>query len=137
MPEKLLITRLDEFGINPQEWCDPWAARFHPGLIGEDTWLCEEPFTSGSWGEIPVWEPEKHAARVRFVMQSPVLRARPIEIDCAVHGGYILAQPVVLDGWHRLHAAWALRTETILGEFGGRLDLLDYLTGATDERPED
>ncbi len=128
----ILVARLAEFGINPREWHDPWCVGFHPDLIGAgEPWLLAEYYDAENWS------PEEHAARVRYIMQSPELRKLPIEIDCAVHANHILAQPVVLDGWHRLHAAWALGSHTIPGEFGGRLDLLDYLTGKTKERPED
>lgn len=53
-----------------------------------------------------------------------------IEVDNACDWGRIYPIPVLLDGHHRLAAARLAGTRTIRVSYGGRLDLLRYLTGA-------
>ena len=52
-----------------------------------------------------------------------------IEVDNECDFGRIYPVPVLLDGHHRLAAAHLAGTPTILVNYGGRLDLLRYLTG--------
>jgi hypothetical protein len=52
----------------------------------------------------------------------------PIDVDNECHNGFIYPVPIVLDGHHRLVAA-ALARARIPVHYGGRIDLLDYLTG--------
>lgn len=61
----------------------------------------------------------------------------PIPIDNKCWGGYISPCPIVLDGHHRLGAAILADAPTLLIDYGGRLDVLKWLTGQTDEPPED
>jgi hypothetical protein len=137
-PNRISIARLAEVGIDPETWADPWGVGFRASMVGEGKDLCDEPFASNDWDQKwEDWSPEKHAARVRFIMQSPETRKLPITLDCKCHANYILPLPVVLDGWHRLHAHWALGRKTIHAEFGGRLDLWHYLRGISDELPEE
>jgi hypothetical protein len=132
------IARLEEAGIDREKWADPWGSGFQPKMVFEGEDLCREPFASNDWDqEWEDWSPEKHAARVRFIMQSPETLEASITLDCECHNGWILPTPVVLDGWHRLHAHWALGRQTINAEFGGRIDLWDYLRGVSDKLPED
>ena len=61
----------------------------------------------------------------------------PISIDCYTNRGHVYANPVILDGWHRLAAAHLTNTARIRATFGGRLDLLRYLQGQRKTRPEE
>lgn len=53
-----------------------------------------------------------------------------IEVDNECNWGRIYPIPVLLDGHHRLAASHLAGTPIILVNYGGRLDLLRYLTGA-------
>lgn len=53
-----------------------------------------------------------------------------IEIDNECNYGRIYPVPVLLDGHHRLAASHLAGAPIILVSYGGRLDLLRYLTGA-------
>lgn len=53
-----------------------------------------------------------------------------IEVDNECNWGRIYPIPVLLDGHHRLAASHLSRASRILVSYGGRLDLLRYLTGA-------
>lgn len=52
-----------------------------------------------------------------------------IEVDNVCAFGQIYPEPVVLDGHHRLAASHLAGAPTILANYGGRIDLLRYLTG--------
>ena len=141
----VILARLAEYGIDPK--CgiaqDPWGVGFRPDMVKAGEGSQSEPYSEGSIHgmideeKMKDWDAERHAARVHYIMQSPDLLKEPIEIDCECLGSRVLNIPVVLDGWHRLHAHWLLGRKTIRVAFSGRLDLLDYLTGVTDEPPED
>ncbi len=53
-----------------------------------------------------------------------------IEVDNECNWGRIYPVPVLLDGHHRLAASHLAGTRIILVSYGGRTDLLRYLTGA-------
>jgi len=53
-----------------------------------------------------------------------------IEVDNECNLGRIYPVPVLLDGHHRLAAAHLVGAPIILVSYGGRIDLLRYLTGA-------
>jgi hypothetical protein len=53
-----------------------------------------------------------------------------IEVDNVCDFGRIYPEPVLLDGHHRLAASHLAGARVILASYGGRIDLLRYLTGA-------
>ena len=53
-----------------------------------------------------------------------------IEVDNECNWERIYPIPILLDGHHRLAASHLAGAATILVSYGGRLDLLRYLTGA-------
>ena len=61
----------------------------------------------------------------------------PISIDCECDRWSIYPVPVLLDGYHRLAGALLSGTETLLAVYGGRVDLLNYLTGKRRNRPHE
>jgi hypothetical protein len=61
----------------------------------------------------------------------------PICIDNLCDGGNIYAQPVIIDGHHRLGASLIAGAQTIPAHYGGRVDLKNYLTGKRRTRPSD
>ncbi|WPQ59472.1 hypothetical protein [Paenibacillus polymyxa] len=44
---------------------------------------------------------------------------------------------MIIGGWHRIAAAIVLQMEQIEIDYGGRMDVLDYLAGRIDDPPED
>ncbi len=78
-----------------------------------------------------------HYGRVRFFIEE--LQAGrsldPIEIDNECCGNHIFPIPTVTDGNHRLVAANLFGTATIQATYGGRIDLLNYLTGRRKTAP--
>jgi hypothetical protein len=58
-----------------------------------------------------------------------------IEVDNECNFGHIYPVPVLLDGHHRLAASHLTGASIIFVSYGGRLDLLRYLTGGRKTRP--
>lgn len=77
-----------------------------------------------------------HIGRILYFIKHPN-DIRDIEIDNECHNGYILPQPVIVDGWHRHAAARWLFDQGELTEihcrYGGRMDILEYLQGKTEQ----
>lgn len=77
-----------------------------------------------------------HVGRIIYFINHPN-EIRDIQIDNECDNGYILPQPVIVDGWHRYVAARWLHNQSKLYEihcrYGGRQDVLEYLQGKTDE----
>ena len=95
-----------------------------------------EPY-GDSW-EHPVLEQksrEWHIGRIIYFINHPT-EIRDIEIDNDCFDGHILPQPIIVDGWHRFVAARWLYDQCKLSKihcrYGGRMDVLDYLQGKTD-----
>ena len=78
---------------------------------------------------------EWHIGRIIYFINH-VNEIRDIEIDNECSGGFILPQPIIIDGWHRYAAARWLYDQCKLTEihcrYGGRMDVLEYLHGKTD-----
>ena len=135
---EILLDRLVEcFGAGPCDEDDIWGVGFYPSMIDEGTSLEPSCYTPDGHNAPRKWTAETHAARIRYLMQSPEDLEAPISLDCICGGGRVYAIPVILDGWHRYFAHHALKRKTIRAGFGGRVDLLEYLTGESDERPTD
>lgn len=81
-----------------------------------------------------------HIGRIIYFIKHPE-EIRDIEIDNECNNGYILPQPVIVDGWHRYVAArWLFDQEklfTIHSRYGGRLDILEYLQGKSNKYPSE
>ena len=69
--------------------------------------------------------------RIRFFYEQLLAGATldAIEIDNECHFGRIYPEPILLDGHHRLAASHLAGARVILASYGGRVDLLRYLTG--------
>ena len=70
--------------------------------------------------------------RIRFFCEelSRGVTLDAIEVDNECNFGRIYPVPILLDGHHRLAASHLAGAPTIFVSYGGRLDLLRYLTGA-------
>ena len=75
---------------------------------------------------------EWHIGRILYFINHPN-EIRDIQIDNQCSYGYILPQPIIIDGWHRYAAARWLYDQDRLSEihcrYGGRMDVLEYLQG--------
>lgn len=78
-----------------------------------------------------------HAARVKDMLQrmDGGWVPDPISLDCTTHNGNVLDEVEILDGHHRLIACIFACEDTIEAEFGGSVDLLEWLCGETDTHP--
>lgn len=95
-----------------------------------DAWQCLCNRQTKSW----------HIGRVVYFINHPN-EIQNINIDNLIIDDYIFPVPIIIDGNHRLMAAVWLnhrnKMKTINCIYGGRLDLLDYLTGKVDECPSE
>ena len=83
---------------------------------------------------------EWHIGRIIYFINHST-EIKDIEVDNECSGRYILPQPIIIDGWHRYTAArWLYREEKldkIHCKYGGRIDILDYIKGETDDYLEE
>lgn len=88
--------------------------------------------------DIDVKPTEWHIGRIIYFINHQD-EIRDIEVDNVCNGGYICPIPVIIDGNHRFIAAMWLhkkgKMDKVYCQYGGRTDLLDYLTGDSDELP--
>lgn len=96
-----------------------------------------EPY--GDTWKYPVLEEksrEWHIGRIIYFINHPT-EIKDIEIDNECSGKYILPQPIIVDGWHRYAAArWLYdkgKLTKIHCKYGGRMDVLEYMQGKTDD----
>jgi hypothetical protein len=132
--DPVYLVRLDRLREYDIPMHDPWGVRFTKAMICQGTGLRAEPYNPS---EPKAWKAKDHAARIRYLMQDPEALETPISLDCVCYGMHVAAIPDLLDGHHRLFAHEALGYNVVRASFGGRLDLLDYLTGLTDTKPEE
>lgn len=83
---------------------------------------------------------EWHIGRIIYFINHPK-EIKDIEVDNIADSHYIFPVPIIADGNHRYMAALYLHKlgsmETINCIYVGRVDLLEYLTGESDCKPED
>jgi hypothetical protein len=60
----------------------------------------------------------------------------PIDVDNVCEGSCVYPELALLDGHHRLAGAYLAKVKTIPAHYGGRSDLLKYLTGKSRRCPE-
>lgn len=115
--EKVNLQNIDVAIINHQlEEPEPFG----------DTWehLCMEN-KSTQW----------HIGRILYFINHPE-EIKDIELDNYCDNGFIYPEPIIVDGNHRFMAALWLRKQCTMDKvhcrYGGREDILDYLTGRSD-----
>lgn len=80
-------------------------------------------------------DPAYHQGRIQHFANHGI--PDPIEIDNYCGRNYVYPDPEILDGHHRFAAAVIRGDRTIIAYYGGRTDLLEWLTGDSDVLPED
>jgi len=75
--------------------------------------------------------------RIRFFYERLLAgeTLEPIDVDNHCEWGRIYPEPILLDGHHRLAASYLAAAPIILANYGGRIDLLRYLTGTRKRCP--
>lgn len=140
--DMILIDRLsDFFPVNSWQWnegevveLDDITCAIHDGQPEES-----EPF-GDNWKHLCMENKstEWHIGRILYFIKHPD-EIRDIDIDNMCNGNYICTIPVILDGNHRFMAAMWLHDQGEMDKvhclYGGRTDLLNYLTGEVDICP--
>ena len=123
------------------EWDDTGEINLDDIAIALHEGVPEVPDPYGDVWNHPVLEKRSrdwHIGRILYFIKHPN-EIRDIEIDNECNNGYILPQPVIVDGWHRYAAArWLYDKEKLLEihcRYGGRMDILEYLQGNTKSFP--
>lgn len=142
--DTILIEKLIEF--IPEEhwkWDDVRQINLEDISVAMHEGIPEIPDPYGDTWNHPVLEKRSrdwHIGRILYFIKHPN-EIRDIEIDNECSNGWILPQPVIVDGWHRYAAARWLFDQGKLFEihcrYGGRLDVLDYLKGNISECPDE
>ena len=121
------------------EWDETGKIDLDDISIARHEGVTEIPDPYGDTWKHPVLEHRDrdwHIGRILYFINHSN-EIRDIEIDNECNGSYILPQPVIVDGWHRYAAARWLFDQGKLFEihcrYGGRMDVLDYLQGKTEE----
>lgn len=123
----ILVERLHPY----LEGVDPWDIGFDPTMIRMVPRPRKRPWDI-DWGDD--WTAHDHVRRIAFFLEDPT-RITPIMLDNVCDYGFIYAEPVLVDGWHRWFATLHLGLKTVPASYSGRLDLLRYLTGKRKTRP--
>jgi hypothetical protein len=126
--ERLIVERLwtlyawPERGLPMRRMTAEKLLRYpsQPAYVSDDARTRKRPTRAWDYG------------RIRFFYDQLLagVTLDPIEVDNECGHGCIYPEPVLLDGHHRLAASHLAGTPIILANYGGRLDLLRYLTGA-------
>lgn len=80
-----------------------------------------------------------HLGRIAHFVQALRRQAfiDPIELDNECSQGNIYPQAILLDGHHRVLSAFMIGHPTLLATYGGRIDVLEWLTGQREHAPLD
>lgn len=133
-PSKLFVERLWSLYTWP-EWNLPMRGmtidkllkyRAQPDYVSDEARTRKQPSRAWSYGRI------RHFYEQLLADQT----LDAIEVDNVCDYGHIYPEPILLDGHHRLAASHLAGAQIILASYGGRVDLLRYLTGAQRLCPE-
>jgi hypothetical protein len=127
-PDKLLVARLWALYAWPERMLPMrkmtvekiLTYRSQPVYVSDDARTVKQPTRAWDYG------------RIRFFYEQLLAGATldAIEVDNVCGRGVIYPEPVLIDGHHRLAASHLAGVRIILASYGGRADLLRYLTGA-------
>lgn len=138
----ILINRMEKFysflSWNEDERCidlDDVACAIHSAVPEQ-----LEPFGHGDRDLIFLKTREWHLGRILYFINHQD-EIKDIEIDNIYSKNYIYPYPFIIDGNHRFYAAMWLHDRGEMDKihclYGGRQDVLDYLTGKSDICPEE
>lgn len=139
--DKILLKRMSEY-INERAWNHDEVVTLNNIFDGLKYCIPEQYECYGGGDELCVKEQPKtwHIGRIIYFINHPE-EIKDIQINNIVDDNYIFPAPVIEDGNHRYMAALYLHKlgsmETINCIYVGRVDLLEYLTGESDCKPED
>lgn len=113
---------------------DPWYALGVPNT--EAFRIAAHTVASEPYQHVAVRCPAYHPGRVAHFLRAPE-EITAIEVDNEFPGGSIASAKVVLtDGHHRLIAAFYHGWKTIEAEYGGVVDIADWLCGHGGAAPQ-
>jgi hypothetical protein len=129
MSRRILVGRLERF------WCPAAALGLKPRHLA----CLDDVEPLAAFKEVHRRGTRYHQRRIRHFMDRLLAGEEldPITIDNYCDGGHIYAHPIVDDGNHRLLAHILIGRETIQAEYGGRIDLLNFLQGRRKNPPID
>lgn len=129
----ILTERLTEFYPNGFKWNEKIITEemVKSAIENGDTGINEE---YGNQIAPKIKSDEWHVSRIVYFVLHPE-EIRNINIDNVARGMHICPIPIILDGNHRFFAAIVLKMQKVHCLYGGREDLLDYLTGKTNICP--
>lgn len=144
MGDMILIDRLSEFyPVNSWVWNKGEIVTLDDITLAI---LNEQPEESEPFGDHwkhPCMNSKStrwHIGRILYFIRHPD-EIKDIDIDNLYDGDYIFPVPLIIDGNHRFMASMWLHRQGNINKvhcrYGGRLDLLDYLTGASDICPDE
>jgi hypothetical protein len=105
--------------------------------------ICDSAAPYGDTWRHPVGklrDREYHLSRILYFMRHPEeICGIKVTNPCSYDGcySYILPGCEIIDGWHRVAAAFTLDLKACEIEYGGREDVLDYICGRTDIMPSE
>lgn len=126
-PSKVIVSRLwalyewPEFNLPMRKMTVEKILRYpsQPAYVSDEKRTRKQPTLAWDYGRIRYFYEE--------LLSGVTLDA--IEVDNECNFGRIYPVPILLDGHHRLAASHLAEAPIILVSYGGRLDLLRYLTG--------
>ncbi len=129
----LLVNRLWESYVWP-EWNLPMRGMTVPKLL---KYRVQSVYVSDHARTVKKPTRGWDYGRIRFFYERLLAgdRLEAVEVDNVCDAGIIYPEPILLDGHHRLAASYLAGARTLLASYGGRVDLLRYLTGARKTRP--
>lgn len=144
MGDMILIDRLAEFfPVDSWQWnegeiieLDDIACAIHTGQPEEPDPFGHQWRHSYTENKSTQW----HIGRILYFINHPE-EIRNIELDNICNANYICPIPIIVDGNHRFMAALWLNDQGIMNKvhclYGGRGDVLNYLTGKINSCPEE
>lgn len=129
----ILTEKLPEFYPNGFRWNETIITKEMIGTaISNGNTGAQEEYGNQNAPEIK--SDEWHISRIVYFVLHPE-EIKNINIDNVTNGMHIRPIPIILDGNHRFFAATVLKLQKIHCLYGGREDVLDYLTGKIDICP--
>lgn len=133
-PDIVIATRL--WRLYRNEWADALREGLTAKKLREYALMPEYREDAPRWFSTPA-ERAWDLGRIRYFYERIVTGqgVDPIDVDNICAHGRVYPIPTVIDGHHRLIAAVVARARIPM-QYGGRVDLRDYLTGRRRRPPK-
>jgi len=132
--ELLLMERLQEYISTPFYW-----NTIEVYLQDIKNYICKAKHKCHNLDRcdvyMDVWNKRDHIERILYFIDYPE-KIDSIHIDNKCVGSEIIPIPFIEDGQHRFLASAYRKEKYIPTIYNGRIDLLDYLKGDSNEKPQ-